>query len=418
VSLHSPVFGDGIIARDEWRGVTLFDPGVDGPVSYGSTQFAPSLNGVAFTRLNPCRKTLFVRGDGFANSVIDRPDPASVPGACAFTMSVDAVIAPLPPGAPPGQPVRNALEEIGLQVLDVTGLHSYGWSAGILDEPPNVDLLVVTCDTKNTDSFHHPQDGLINKGYGPYTWSWDEQGFSCTGTPSDYGNARSDWPGCGIFIYHVNVMNYFFNRPYRDEQASAPGIKTIPGFLDPVEMIEDNLVENGRLDLVLHEGIFRPDLVGTDYRRGRETEDGNFNGRLDGDHLVAGSGPESPPWYERFWGDLATEPYKVGYDFSVFDRDGDGLVENPQVENPHLFLHQDPKNPDPGEYTPQQKFTHTVLHEIFHALGVKGHSADASCLMSEDSISWGRAGHVSPWAARQIWVHNTTEKRGAVRERQ
>ena len=122
------------------------------------------------------------------------------------------------------------------------------------------------------------------------------------------------------------------------------------------------------------------------------------------------SNPGFTGWEKHYWGDPATEPYKVGYDFSVFDRDGDGFVENPQVVNPQYLLHRDTFNPDPGEYTPQQKVIHTVLHEIFHGLGVEGHSSEETCLMSRDSHNWSRAGHVSPWAASQVQVHNRTEE--------
>ena len=127
------------------------------------------------------------------------------------------------------------------------------------------------------------------------------------------------------------------------------------------------------------------------------------NGVLDGDRM-------DPNWKlpANIYG---AEEYKTGRNYSAFDADGDGMVENPVVDDP-VNLSPDPSgmNPDPGEYTLKQVQLHTVLHEMGHAVGMdEQHTSDPLDLMYEESINWSRAGHFSPYSQSQILVHNKTE---------
>jgi hypothetical protein len=186
-------------------------------------------------------------------------------------------------------------------------------------------------------------------------------------------------------------MHYFFNRPYLEDtnntSACNQGYNTK---LDPLGNVEDYYKENG---------IDPPDKHGNNNEE-RCIIDPNVNARvLDGDRMDPNW--KAPPW----WG---AEEYEAGKKYSAFDADGDGMVENPIVDDP-LNLNHDPSgmNPDPGEYTLQQVQLHTVLHEMGHAVGMsEQHTSDSDCLMYEESINWDRAGHFSPAARGQILIHN------------
>ena len=88
-------------------------------------------------------------------------------------------------------------------------------------------------------------------------------------------------------------------------------------------------------------------------------------------------------------------------------------MENPQFDNP---IDLNPNRQIEGEYSPQQKTVHTILHEMFHSMGVGGanctdgmlHSSDETCLMDNASSNWSRAGHVSEDVREQVLIHNQT----------
>jgi hypothetical protein len=110
-----------------------------------------------------------------------------------------------------------------------------------------------------------------------------------------------------------------------------------------------------------------------------------------------------PDWYSPANRSGAIE-YQIGIDYSSFDTDADGHVENPIVADPSGL---DPLKLDTGEYTLQQVQLHTVLHEMGHAVGMdEQHTSDPDCLMYKESINWDRAGHFSPAARSQILIHN------------
>ena len=111
-----------------------------------------------------------------------------------------------------------------------------------------------------------------------------------------------------------------------------------------------------------------------------------------------------PAWKTTKWG---APDFEAGKNYSVFDADRDGRVENPIVADSAVL---DPGKLDSGEYSLDQVQLHTVLHEMGHAVGMdEQHTAESDCLMYQESINWSRAGHFSPAARSQILIHNKTE---------
>ena len=268
-------------------------------------------------------------------------------------------------------------------------------TADPLWEPPHIDILVVTNDTVNTTTIAGYANGYINH-LGTRFWTWDTKGASYIGNFQFY-QLNSATGAQGTYLYHLNLMHYFFNRPYLNEDISDPASPTDPGWpaspcyssvyldrLEPLNLVEDYYKENG---------TDPPD------KKGNKNEDRCVigNQKLDGDRM-------DPYWKQKNWG---TEVYKVGAHFSVFDAEGDGQVENPIVTDAAVL---DPGNLDSGEYAAEQVQLHTVLHEMGHAVGMDGqHTSDSTCLMYEQSTNWSRADHFSPAARSQILIHNKTE---------
>jgi hypothetical protein len=386
-SLNNSYSGDGLTNFREYRGI-VFDTGTTGSITY------------THKRLNPHRKDLFVRGDNFQNS-LDKPYLTQVPplsDADVLPFSVDYAAIYNKPGTP------GAFEEAGIDAHDVTGRQSFSLAA----EPPNIDILVVTNKTaKRADDLIETLLGLEN-GYinhpsslMPRYWTWDLKGASYIGTADDYAIFYDPATGVtkrGTETYYLCLMHYFFNRPYLNEDIANAAFATDPGWpgsscysavyldrLEPLDRVEDFYKENGTNP---------PD------KKGNKKEDRCVvdNNVLDGDRMI-------PDWKTiSGWG---AQEYEAGKDYSVFDADGDGRVENPIVIDSAGL---DPNQLDPDEYSLQQVQLHTVLHEMGHAVGMSAqHTSDSDCLMYEESINWDRAGHFSPAARSQILIHNKTE---------
>ena len=363
-SLDNTYDGDKIVNFREYRGI-VFDNS-DGSV-------------VSHMRLNPMMKDLFFRGDNFANSI----PPGTVPNVLNFSVAV---------------PGGSAFEEARIAVHDVTGMLSFSNSI----EPPNIDILAVQNVTDTTKNELRDDDGYINH-YAARSWSWDYKGVSYSGRTEIYSydpalNKK------GTFLYHLNLMHYVYDHPYMDEviDDTYPGWNTYQAplnadyinLLDPLDKVEDYYLENGNGPESIHgnkENRFRTDQSEV----------------LDGDHMMIG-------WTSNVYVD-GGEPYYAGYDFSVFDADGDGLVEWPVVGDPLGQLIHNPDNPDTDsngnaiEYTPAWLQLHTAIHESGHGTGINLHTYDHSCAMDNDNLSWDRAGHFSDLARSLILIHNQTE---------
>jgi hypothetical protein len=363
ISANNTHDGDGLPNSREYRGIILDD--------------LLDANVKIHKRLDPHKKDLFVRGDNFANSL----PPNTSSGVLPF--SVDHA------EGYGGSP--SAFEEAGIVVHDVTGLPSFIDISHELWEPPHIDILVVTNKTET-----RPVDGLIETLLGvengfinhpssliPRYWTWDLKGASYIGNAQYYAifhDEATDVTKRGTETYHLTLMHYFYNRPYMEETVIT---STCSGGdankLDSLDNVEDYYKENG---------------TGPD-SRGKNKEDRCVvNGELDGDRMV-------PTWKtEPLWG---SEEYEVGRQYSTFDADANGMVENPIADDPAAI--------DPAfEYTAEQVQLHTVIHEMGHAVGLdEQHTSDPACLMYEESNNWSRAGHFSPFAQSQILIHNKTE---------
>ena len=365
-SLENPYKGDGISNFMEYRGVVEDAPYDNGGVIY------------SYVQLNPTLKDLFVRGDNFANSI--PPPPAEVlDWVLPFSVNYAEVYA----GHPALGDGQNAFEDAGITVHDVTGKPSF---AG-LEEPPNLDILVVTNMTK-TGPDEGPDDGyiytLLGKENGLVNhpsqtliryWSWDLKGASLIGDAELYAVLRDE---NGVALkqatetYALCLQHYVYNKPYVDGISSCAGESAPNGSLNPLDDVEDYYIENGT----------GPDA------KGKQNEDRCPNdGLLNGDRM-------NSDWASK---PLGAGEWQRGYDLSVFDTNNDGGIENPSGN----ILTQ---------YTPEQIQLHTVIHEMGHAVGCdKEHTSEPTCVMYDDSPDWDRAGHFSTHAREQIYIHNKTE---------
>jgi hypothetical protein len=371
--------GDGLINFREYRGV-IFDTVTAGIITY------------THERLDPWSKDLFVRGDNFQNSLIktytSQDPPLTDAEVLPFTLDYAAVY-DLPAGTP------NAFEEAGIVLWDVTGMPSFVNIADPMWEPPNIDILVVTNKTEKRD------DGLIETILGlengyinhpsslkPRYWTWDLGGASYIGNAQFYAifyDAATEVTKRGTEIYHLCKLNYIWNRPYLEDPNTGDCSAGFSNRLDHLDSVEDYYKENG---------LNPPDSKG----KNKENRCISDNSVLDGDRM-------DPAWKTILWG---SEEYQAGRDYSSFDADGDGNVENPIVEDPSVL---DPNQLDEAyEVTPAMLQFHTVLHEMGHAVGMSElHTADPTCLMFQESINWRRAGHFSATAQSEILIHNKTE---------
>jgi hypothetical protein len=375
--LNNLYTGDGLTNFQEYRGVAF-----DKKLPNNTVQ-------ITHERLNPAHKDLFVRGDNYHNSLIKNYTAA---GVMDFTLRYGDIYG--------RSGAKNAFEEALIDVHDVTRMPSFNKK----QEPSGLDILVVTNQTETrpdgliqtlpVENSLGIEDGYINHPsiLMPRYWTWDLKGASYVGNSQFY--ALSSGGNQATHTYHLCLMHYFYGRPYLNDaspgwQDTAKNRCYSSQYLDrlePLDRVEDYIKENGTGPDVKTKG--KP-----------ESEDRCIVGNnvLDGDRM-------DPNWRKNIWG---AEEYEAGKDFSVFDADGDGFVENPILDDT-APLKKDATTPDAGyEYTAEQVQLHTVLHEMGHAVGMDAqHTSDPSCLMYEYSLDWDRAGHFSPYAQSQILIHN------------
>jgi len=354
--------GDGITNFMEYRGWVSDTLSASGVITYN------------WQHLSHTNKDLFVRGDNFANSI----PVSTAPGVLPFSVDHNTVYA-----AHGGGP--NAFEEAGIHVHDVTGMPSFAGP----EEPPNIDILVVTNETETrADELIETIMGLEN-GYinhpstsTPRYWTWDLKGASYIGNIDYYAIFYDEATGVtkrGTFTYHLCLMHYIHNRPYKDVEGvgACDTGNTYVGKLDPLNKVEDWYKENGT-DPPDSKGNKKEDCCVT-------------NSQLDGDRM-------DPAWKTILYG---PEKWHRGKQLSVFDANCNGLIENPRVDDPVQIT---------KEYNPEMIQLHTVIHEMGHGVGCDGqHTTDPTCVMYQDSPNWDRAGHFCSYALSQIYIHNMIE---------
>ncbi|RJQ44455.1 MAG: hypothetical protein C4538_10340 [Nitrospiraceae bacterium] len=351
------LIGDGLSNFKEYRGI-IFE----------NTDSNCNVTGTYHQRLNPEHKDLFVRGDNYANSC----PPNTAPDVLEFRTDITG---------------GNAYEKAGIDMHDVTRMPSFGKlldSQGNIVEPPNIDILIVTNNTTDTSTLMGYSNGYIVH-LASRLWAWSTKGASYIGNGMHYHFNPYSGKSESAYTYHLNLMHYVYNRPYRDESLN-PLNPSYVGLLDPIDLVEDKRRENGKGPEILPYMNPYTGAVTT------LSEDSLIvNDVLDGDHMMTGWKPACTS---------VCNDYSVGYDFSVFDADGDGHVENPPVDDALLIS---------KEYTPLELQTFTILHEIGHALGINGHTSDPKCLMYTYSNNWDRAGFLSDFALGQIMINNKSE---------
>jgi hypothetical protein len=152
------------------------------------------------------------------------------------------------------------------------------------------------------------------------------------------------------------------------------------------------------------------------------TEDNNNNnptvgdGKLKGDHvrmgknpLTAATDPAYPKWVARDWSgtpvpvyDTMNRFYRIGYNFSTFDADADGLVELPVVLDSKQIT---------VEYPAVKVQRQTITHEMGHAVGIRNpeHPCEEANVMCVPVVSWDLGGKFDNSGKSQIIIHNKTE---------
>jgi len=341
--------GDGLTNFEEYRGIVL-----DLDDCVGATR--------TFEETDPHSKDLFVRGVGYANSC----NPPAVANLQNFDLEWEG---------------GNAYQNVGISLHDVTRRPSFEGAS----EPPNLDIVVVENNTIDHQTINSNGDGYINH-CGALCFTWELKGDSYYGDESDYQVLRDEATGAilnrGTNTYHLNLMHYVFNRPYREFNVTDnSAYDAYTDVLDPFDLNEDTIIENG---------------TGPDRSKGK-SEDRDGSGSQDGD------------LYQSAWKTTryttGGEDYEAGDSYSVFDKDGDGLVELPLLEDASGL---NPAAVDAFESPVQRVQTHTLLHEIGHAIGIR-HTTEVGDLMRDVSTDWNRGGHFSAVAAAQILIHNKTE---------
>ncbi|RLC16871.1 MAG: hypothetical protein DRI24_07300 [Deltaproteobacteria bacterium] len=91
-------------------------------------------------------------------------------------------------------------------------------------------------------------------------------------------------------------------------------------------------------------------------------------------------------------------------DLNPFDIDGDGKVELPVASDPD----DDDILNDINEYDSDEVLVHTITHEVGHALAGPMHTNDPECLMYKYSNNWDRAGNLSDIYRSLLRIHNIT----------
>jgi CSLREA domain-containing protein len=205
--------------------------------------------------------------------------------------------------------------------------------------------LDVTLITNNKTGNFSTENGHIRKSSGARTWLWSTKGYSLIGTVDGYGASTQS--------YQMAQDNYFRDKPYQD----GGGVVALDGIFQAIANVEDK----------------------NDDGTSQSTEDVSpKNGQLDGDRYIT--------------------PINYAKQFTAFDVDNDGKVENPPVASgAQITL----------EHTKEHVIKHTLTHELGHAVGMVATHCDCrDTLMHKFSTDWMRDATFAPSSLGEMKIHN------------
>jgi hypothetical protein len=259
----------------------------------------------------------------------------------------------------------RAYEEAWIMVHKFTGSDRRGIDVLQVDvtagTPPNAFF---------TTPLETDRDGHLNKLHTPTTerdWRADWLGGSYTDSQSGEYAMPLVFDKCIDAYFHEKsyvdgtTLANFGAAPADWEWSGAPN-----GQLDNQVAVEDRN-DNGSLQ----------SWEDDDTSSGGWNFPDNGDGGLDGDYL--GTAVRALAFISRAWtGDL-----------SVFDFDNDGRVEL-----------------GANDYTLARVTLHVLTHEMGHALGIRAHCQDSTCLMYEATLNWDRQDHLCPRCQGLLRIHN------------
>jgi hypothetical protein len=198
-------------------------------------------------------------------------------------------------------------------------------------------------------------------------WSWTTKGYSAT-------NSTEEQPSMyGFAVTLEKPLKYYFeDKPYvdgttwtaggwPDQKKNPPDPPNPNGMLDPLSQVEDQEDTLSPVDGIMGDAA---------------------NSVWDGDYRTTD---------ESTWSNTNN--------LNPFDINHNGLVELPVATDP------DEVNPA-DEYDLKQVLKHTITHEICHALAGDSHSSDPACVMYKWSVDWKRQDYLSDGYRSLLRVHN------------
>ena len=372
-SAYTAPLGDGFNVFEEYRGI-VFTEGIGGALKH--------------LRLNPERKDLFVRADGFH-------DPAKPNG-----LSQDYSFV-----------YGDALKNAGIDVHNVTG---WGHDA-----------------TEDRSFFVYYRTGTIGS----------IQGYTVTGITTAWSRAwprhewefklqsddDSDWIPVGAFD---GAETLYLDLPYPREATAAeaylirkpvPHINVVIVRLDTENTFGE---QDGHIEFITEIEPSQQNPLGSRYWRW-STKGYAFCQLSANQPTMYGVAVVLKKPFDHYFNDLpyhdggnqmldplsrpqgdyrlvsitdwGSSPVSEGY-VSPFDINNNGKVELP--------LASDPADLSGGEYTFAQAFRHTITHELVHTLAGPSHTNIPTCLMYKYSNNWNRQDNLSDLYRSLLRIHN------------
>ena len=373
-SAYTAALGDGFDVFEEYRGI-VYTEGIGGPLQH--------------LRLNPERKDLFVRADGF----YDPANPSYLSPEYSFVYG-------------------DALKNAGIDVHNTTG---WGHDA-----------------TEDKSFFVYYKTGSIagineNRVTGLSTaWSkaWPRHEWEFKLKDDD----DSRWTPVGAFD---GPDTLYLNFPYPVQAAAGalylirkpvPHINVVIVRLDLESFFGEDA---GRIEYITEILPSQQNPLGTRYWRWSPKGYAFCQISTNQPTMYGVSVVLKKPFDHYFY----DRPYKDGgnekldplsepqgdyrlvssndWDFSQlsqsfvspFDINNDGRVELPMASDPSAIL-------SGSGYSFSEAFRHTITHELVHAIAGPSHTNIPTCLMYKYSNNWSRQDHLSDLYRSLLRVHN------------